>query len=179
MYDRWRQSHMKFEQLILGTLLLTTIIGCRNDLTTGTEAVEIKSFSVSGQVIDSLESILTTKDSMDQVMYTYRDKSSPDTTYNLQIIKNFKTDSILTFFGDNCYFVDKRSYKLKGKDLDVKKYLLATDIFDNQTALYFIDDYGLLIVKNTDWGNYSTFDKGLGFEDSILIRINGDTTDFF
>lgn len=177
---------MKIRQLILVILLIVGIVSCKNNeanqsnLTTGVnDSIEICTFSYSGKLTGTHTSILLIEDLHEKVEYLYREKSLPDTLNNFLIVKYFQSDSLFTFFNDTCIFIGKRKYEHLDKMIEVKKYLLKTDIADNQTAFYFIDDYGLILLKSIDWGNYLTFDRGLGFEHGIIMKIMGDTTDFF
>jgi hypothetical protein len=88
----------------------------------------------------------------DSVKYTYRYKSSGDTSFSFT--QKATKNKSLNYFGIECPLIDKREYKIGKQIFTVNKYYYdVINSSDEEQALYFYVQHGLLIVDNeTDYG---------------------------
>ena len=114
----------------------------------------------------------------DKVEYIYREVGLPDSLINYSVTYLNQSDSII-YHGEQFAITNTQEISMNNKSYKILKYSVDSDIADNDENIFILKDYGLLIIKSIDWGNYVTFNDEQKSINLILDTLKEDKSGFF
>lgn len=163
----------------VGTFLtLVTLISCSKPASNNnSKHVQIKHYTLDGELRDVYKTDLFINESRDSIIYRYAISDTVD-LYTVGIRKG--NDMELTHFKQRIPIVDRKTFNVDGKDIEIKKYNFdMPDEVDEEEYVYLINDYGLVSTKGHGWIYIIHFDDGGQFGRKAFELLQTDTSGFF
>ena len=150
-------------------------IGCTNNSETR-QSIEIRHFARLNELKETLKADLVIKVSKDSIQYSYQ----TDSTIVFFIRANKNDKNVLTYFDLNISLIEKKDFTANGQKTEILKYDYdRPNMFDEEESIYFIDNYGVIVIKGQAWSYFMHFDKGGQVEKEIFQLLQQDTSGFY
>ncbi len=140
------------------------------------QPIEIRHFFRLDELKEEIEANLVTKVTKDSIEYSYLTDST--VAFICKISKNEK--SRLTYWNFNIPIADKKIFTINGREAEILKYdYNIPTMNDEEESIFFIDDYGVIVIKSNAWSYFIQFDKGGQAEKEIFKLLQQDTSGFY
>lgn len=121
--------------------------------------------------------MLITRESKDSITYTY---SSDTLNYDYVFTKIKNDDKRLLYYNLDLLFIDSRIFQIGERKIIVYRFDYDDPtMFDEESSLFYIDNYGVISIKSEAWTHTTLFKKGEQLDNFILIELKKDTTGFY
>ena len=147
---------------------------------TTTQPVEIRHYTSSDSLRLVVKSNLTVTKENDWTEYAYRELTMDDSVYNYLIKQKRQKPLSLKYSDLDIPLIEEKEIEIEGKKFLIGKYQFDDpDSYDEEESIYFIENYGAILISGDAWGLYAVFDRGGVIEKKIIEFIQKDTSGFY
>jgi hypothetical protein len=150
--------------LILGVWVLIPIINSCTGKKNTSESLERNDVKIIGyglfhEIEWEAETQVIINDSTDFIEYVYPANPTQPDSFTIHVAKRIiLNDSILIYYDDTTRLVNSKTYRIDGKEREVRKYFSdAGGIADGEYLVYWNDNLGLICVQSQIWGDFELF----------------------